>query len=296
MSQPSFEEVDKDRMLAFGEKYKAHPSTVLPEHLTALPVLPRKYRLADINAPRPGVWKGVINPNGAIEPPYVGHMYFDKQNDLFYRADGPTAYDWGLVTPPEMLGAMVQSFVDFCHPAHNAMSKAELLAALKLSEPDPDRPDHVRDARQIAELGLRVHDQRCWTAGDTRVAMARIRLEAPPPVALFVGFAEEPVMPSRPIAVADPDLPDVRVYDRAAVGVAFDDKAGPVGFALVAGQVLSRIDMPFRDAHVTVRVELAPGRAAVYLDDYLMADQPVAGLRADTLGPRVSFFRYGRTS
>lgn len=250
-------------------------------------------RLANVVAPRPQTWKGVINPLGNIEPQWVGQHFFDAQNKVFYQALGPTAFDWRFVPPRDFPGSMVQSFVDFHAPANNTMSKKELLAATKLDQPPEDRPDHILDARTVAERGLRVYDQRCWKAGGVRIAMCRIRLELPPPVALFVGFASEPVHPTQPIFVAASD--EIRVYDKAAIGVAFDDHAGDQLFGIWNGAAETMRGRRVHEEHITVRVEIGNGRFAVVVDDEpLISNECVPGLGADALGPRAAFFRYGR--
>lgn len=253
----------------------------------------RRPRLAAVPTLRPQQqWKGVINPLGAIEPPHVGTFFFDKQNGVFYRADGPTAFDWHLITPAEFHAGFVQSFVDFCAPAHNAMSKDELLDALKLSEPAEARAPYELDARQIAEMGLRVNDQRCWQAGDVRILMARIKLEAPPPVALFVGFRLAVVDPTKPPFVAAMD--QLSNYDPSAVGIGYDDHAGDVVFGLSGGAVMDQRFLKVRNEHVAVRVEIdGAQRFGVFVDDSLLAEgRSIAP--AEALVPRVTFFLYGR--
>lgn len=245
-------------------------------------------RPVSITAPRPKQeWVDVVNPTGVIEPEHVGQFFFDAKNKLFYRADGPTADDWGLVTPAELPGAMVQSFTNFQAPAHHGMSDAELVAATKKPE---DPPPHVLDSDRMGQIGVRIHDARCWWAGATRVLMVRVKLEAPRPAVLFVGFASEPAMPTRPPAVIATDGP-VTVYDARAVGVVFEDgrHPGPV-FGTVPGDKFVIADP--RERYATVRIELRGERATSYLDDVELITTPIA--RISGLGPRVSLFRYGR--
>lgn len=242
-------------------------------------------RAPSIMTPRPKQeWAGVINPTGVIEPEHIGQFFFDAQNKLFYRADGPTAHDWGLVIPAELPGAMVQSFTNFLAPAHHGMSDTELAAATKKPE---DPPPHVLDADRMGQVGVRIHDARCWWVGATRVLMVRVKLEAPRPAVLFVGFASEPPMPTRPPAVPADERAGV-VYDARAIGAVFEDD--PEAFRSVPIKAL--VDVNPRRGYIAVRVELKGERATTYVNDVELATTPIA--RISGLGPRVSLFRYGR--
>jgi hypothetical protein len=246
-------------------------------------------RLPKIAAPRPQQWKGVICPIGAIEPPHVGAFFFDKQNGLFYRADGPTAHDWGLVTPAEFKLAFVLGFVDFQAPAHHAMTKAEQDAAAN-AVPDPaSRPPHILQDGRLAELGLRIRDARHWRAGRIQAMQARVKIETGERVSLFVGFRGPVVDPTKPPAVA-PDPAAPIIYDASAAGVLFEDGYARAIAGGAASDVLAWID--FSQRYSAVRVEVAGHLARVVLDDSDLAAMELPP--GAPLEPHAAFFNYGR--
>lgn len=236
-----------------------------------------------------------VNPLGIIEPPHTGAFFFDKQNGVFYRADGPTAFDWGLVTPREMIGGacMVRSFVDFLSPAHHAMTAKERID-VDAHIGDPHRPPHILDGGKMAEVGVRIDDARCWRARDLRVMQARIRVEVPKRIALFVGFCSPIANPTQPVAAAH-DVDGMRVYDPGAIGVAFDDKFD-CSFGVIAGQVRENSGCDLRARDFDVRVELGLHQATVHLDGEIVQDLPrVHALSSsDAVSPRMALFCYGR--
>lgn len=248
-------------------------------------------------AERPS-WHGtVICPHGRIEPQHVGQFFFDRQNGVFYRANGPAADDWRLVTPAELPGSMVQSFVDFYGPAHHAMTDGELAEASKPVDVG-DRKPHMLDESGAGEVGLRVKDARRWVAPGVVAMQCRVKLEIAGRTALFVGFGAG-TPPTLPVAVADPDGADaLTVYDASAVGVLFADDVSQSMFGIVDGVGISLSDHSARGRFHAVRVELREGSAefprqwaVVFVDDVEVARQP-SDRDWRGLTPRAGFFRY----
>lgn len=252
---------------------------------------PRPWLVAE----RP-TWHGtVICPLGRIEPPHVGAFFFDRQNNVFYRANGPTADDWRLVTPPELAGSMVQSFVDFYGPAHHAMSDAELAEATKPVGVE-DRKPHMLDESGAGEAGLRVKDARYWRAPGARVMQCRVKLEVPGRADLFVGFGAG-TPPTLPAAVAD-EAGALAVYDDAATGVLFAGDAGSSMFAIADGAAVALSSHSARGRFQSVRVELREDAALQQVAAVFVDDTEIATRRSDRdwrgLTPRAGFFRYMR--
>ena len=255
--------------------------------------LPR--RVFAMGRPVPA-WNGIICPQGRIEPQHLGQFFYDKQNEVFYRVAGLTEHDWQLVTPAEMPGFMIKSFVDFLEPVHHAQAgtKEYAAAARAADAAKEDRQPWIVDENAMAGAGLRIADARTWmTASGVRVAQARLKIEAKPRAAVFAGFvAAGPASPVLMPAHAEGEAA-IRVEDRLAAGFLFDDTAGNVLFAVAGGTVAATSYAPIRAWHVSLRIEIGgPGPVEFWADDELIAELPSHPIPGG-VEPRVSLFDYG---
>lgn len=253
-------------------------------------------------AARPKVEPDIICPIGNIAPQHLGQFFFDQLNGVFYRARGLTEMDWHLVTPAELTGSFIKSFVDFLEPRHHAekLTEEQIAAERKAADDRSKRPEKtpwIVDEVKAGEGGFRVSDARVWsTPAGAKVMQARIRVEIATTASLFAGFCFGPVSPVLPIAHGLA-AGEVRINDPLAVGFVFDDGFDadePGLFAVAHGQIIGSSGASLRDRHTSLRVELGPnGRIALYATDGLIAESVVLGLRPEIVNPRVSLFDYG---
>jgi len=228
----------------------------------------------------------IICPIGLVEPAHVGQFFFDAVNEVYYRACGPDADSWCLVTPAEFLGSHIKSFVDFLEPMHHAvkLTDEQRKSALVKHAMRMERAPHHVDADGAAQAGFRVDDARLWTtASDVRVMQARVLVEGKDRRAVFVGFAA-----GAPSAVMMPAIAGM-VYDRRAVGVLFEDDHW---YSVLGGEFVTSVGMA-RWERSWVRVEMAAtGDAVILVDGCELARGPFVGVEYGSLIPRVSQFRY----
>jgi hypothetical protein len=130
----------------------------------------------------------VLDPTGLIEPMFVGQHFLDPVNEVFYQARGTTAFDWHLVAPADLVGSFVKVFDQFLglpqdDPQGDSVRRMTIEALA------------VRETMQLA--GIHVPQAFAWKVGEVAIAQARIRIERPASLSLFVGFATH----ARPIAL-----------------------------------------------------------------------------------------------
>ena len=202
----------------------------------------------------------ILNPIGRIEPMHVGQHFLDPVNEVLYQARGSSADDWVLVPPEDLVGSFVKVYDHF--------------SGLPQNDPQGDSvPRMTNDANAIKDTmaiaGVHVLQAYAWKAGEVAVAQARIRIERPYALSLFMGFATD----ARPIAMP------------SGVGFRIDNGVLRFGADSLLGD----------DETVLLRVEIDGVIANGFVNDQHFAatssrdistDKPVVALFARSHGPR----------
>lgn len=127
----------------------------------------------------------ISDPTNVVEPAFLGVMFLDPVNSVFYQARGRTSADWVFVPPADFNGSLVKIYDHF----------------YGLPEDDPKDGDawgRARDAKLVRDtmalsgvdvLGL--GGLRWRTANGTDVFMVRLRFRKVDGFMLFAGFAKE---------------------------------------------------------------------------------------------------------
>jgi hypothetical protein len=122
----------------------------------------------------------ICNPLGVVEPAYLGQMFLDPINHIFYQARGLTASDWCFVAPSELSGSFVKIY--------------NLFLGLPPDDPaGPQGAEFVMLSKLVSDTialdGVEILQAHRWKAGSIDVAQARLKFNRSDDISMFVGFA-----------------------------------------------------------------------------------------------------------
>jgi hypothetical protein len=127
----------------------------------------------------------VTNPTGIIEPAWLGALWLDSANNIFYQARGRTAADWHFVPPADFLGSFVKIYNQFYGIPDNDPKDAE--AAMRYADAKVIRDTMALCGVEMLGLG----GLRWQTADGVDVLQVRLRFSRFADLSIFVGFAPE---------------------------------------------------------------------------------------------------------
>jgi hypothetical protein len=127
----------------------------------------------------------VTDPTGIVDPDWIGQMFYDPVNTVFYQARGRTSADWRFVPPADFVGSFVKVYDHFYGLPEDDPKDAE--AANRWADAKVVRETMAKSGVEVLGLG----GLRWRTANGTDVFQVRLRFHKVDGFILFAGFTGE---------------------------------------------------------------------------------------------------------
>jgi hypothetical protein len=248
--------------------YLAHPTWLAfpPDYRPAIEPLMTKAEIEEKVATNLQMLDGgygdktqIYDPTDVLEPPYLGAMFLDPENTVFYQARGLTPDSWRFVPPEDLVGSFWKVY--------------DFFVGVPPDDPqDPMAHSRHKDAglvRETMELnGIAVLDfggERWRTVDGTDVYLVKLQMRRFDDTIMFAGFASAKPRPAQ-----------------VSYGTGFFLWRGVLAFG-------DRSYSVKRDEFVGLRIEIKDGSAKGFLNDELFGEMPGGA----TKYPVVAIFHHG---